>query len=142
LPLAPGDNADGVLQVCGWTTGFPMRTGFGRGYAEHDPWRFESARLVAAGEVDCALWISAYQETAPDWVETIPTIALAGPGWRPRRPPRVMIEVGRPGLDHDAVQHVAAIGGIAAITATKPSGAVPAARVLSDILSALPQSGG
>src|SRR5262249_23282570 len=27
LPLAPGDNAVGVLQVCGWITGFPPRTG-------------------------------------------------------------------------------------------------------------------
>ena len=31
LPLAPGDNAAGVLQVCGGMTGFPMRTGFGSG---------------------------------------------------------------------------------------------------------------
>ena len=31
LPLAAGDNALGVLQACGWMTGFPMRTGFGRG---------------------------------------------------------------------------------------------------------------
>ena len=41
-PLAPGDNAHGVLQACGWMTGFPLRTGFGRGYPEHDPWRFDT----------------------------------------------------------------------------------------------------
>src|SRR5262249_5698792 len=28
LPLGPGDNALGVMEVCGWMTGFPMRTGF------------------------------------------------------------------------------------------------------------------
>ena len=28
LPLAPVDNAMGVLQTCGWTNGFPPRTGF------------------------------------------------------------------------------------------------------------------
>ena len=61
LPLAPGDNAHGVLQACGWMTGFPLRTGFGRGYPEHDPWRFDARRLVDAGEADCALWISAYR---------------------------------------------------------------------------------
>ena len=37
LSLAPGDNALGVLQTCGWMTGFPMRTGFARGHPEHDP---------------------------------------------------------------------------------------------------------
>ena len=29
--------------TAGWMTGFPPRTGFGRGYPEHDPWRFEAA---------------------------------------------------------------------------------------------------
>ena len=28
LPLAPPDNGLGVLEVCGWMTGFPVRTGF------------------------------------------------------------------------------------------------------------------
>ena len=66
-PLAPGDNAVGVLQTCGWMTGFPMRTGFGRGYPEHDPWRFDGDRLVASGEADCVLWISAYRAAQPPW---------------------------------------------------------------------------
>ena len=65
LPLAPGDNAAGVLQVCGWMTGFPMRTGFGRGFPEHDPWTFDAERLVESGEADCAIWISAYRAEAP-----------------------------------------------------------------------------
>ena len=46
LAVPPPDNAAGVLQVCGWMTGLPMRTGFGRGRPEHDPWRFDAARLV------------------------------------------------------------------------------------------------
>ena len=66
LPLAPGDNAAGVMQACGWMTGFPMRTGFGRGYPEHDPWRFDATRLVESGEADCALWISAYRRGGAD----------------------------------------------------------------------------
>ena len=45
LPLLQADNASGVLQVCGWTMGLPMRTGFGRGRPGHDPWRFDAARL-------------------------------------------------------------------------------------------------
>ena len=65
LPLAPADNAMGVLQTCGWMTGFPMRTGFGRGFPEHDPWLFDGQRLVDSGEADCVLWISAYRAAAP-----------------------------------------------------------------------------
>ena len=48
-------------------TGFPMRTAFGRGYPEHDPWRFDATRLVESGEADGALWISAYRATKPQW---------------------------------------------------------------------------
>src|ERR1700740_2033371 len=84
--IAPGDNAVGVLQACGWMTGFPMRTGLGRGYPEHDPWRFDGARMVASGEADCVLWISAYRAAAPPWDDGPPLIVLtsgeAMPGYR------------------------------------------------------------
>ncbi|MBV8837127.1 MAG: tungsten formylmethanofuran dehydrogenase, partial [Alphaproteobacteria bacterium] len=76
LPLAPSDNAAGVQQVAGWLAGLPLRTGFCRGYAEHDPWRFDAVRLVESGEADCALWISAYRTVSPTWTRTVPLIAL------------------------------------------------------------------
>jgi formylmethanofuran dehydrogenase subunit B len=138
LPLEAGDNAPGVLQACGWMTGFPMRTGFGRHYPEHDPWRFEAGRMVEAGEVDCALWISAYRATAPGWTRDIPIIALTGGTAPVRRPARVQIAVGRPGADHDAVEYVAATGTLAAAAALKPSSAATVARVIADIAAALP----
>jgi formylmethanofuran dehydrogenase subunit B len=101
LPLPAGDNAQGVLQACGWLTGFPMRAGFGRHDPEHDPWRFDATRLVDDGEADCALWISAYRTAAPAWKRTIPQIVLsAAPADQ-----HVAIQVGRPVLDHDAVEH-------------------------------------
>ena len=78
-------------------TGFPMRTGFGRGYPEHDPWRFDATRLVESGEADCALWISAYRAAAPDWRRPLPMIALTGADADFRHAPRVHIDVGRPG---------------------------------------------
>ena len=53
-----------------------MRTGFGRGFPQHDPWLFDSRRLTASGETDCVLWISAYRPAAPR--EAPPTIALTG----------------------------------------------------------------
>src|SRR5262249_20468168 len=92
--LAPGDNAIGALQACGWMTGFPMRTGFGRGFPEHDPWRFDGARLAAAHETDCVLWISAYRTAMPEWKASAPTIALTTGDAIPRPRPAVQIEVG------------------------------------------------
>ncbi len=76
LPLGPGMNALGVVQTSGWMTGFPIRTGFGRGYPEHDTWRFDANRMIEAGEADAALWISAYGAEAPQWKRQVPFIAL------------------------------------------------------------------
>jgi len=138
LPLAAGDNAAGILQACGWLTGFPMRTAFGRSRPDHDPWRFDARRLVASGEADCVVWISAYRAATPEWTRDIPMIALTAPGARWRHPARVQIEVGRPGVDHDAVEYLAATGALAPALATKPSEAASVARVISGIAAALP----
>jgi formylmethanofuran dehydrogenase subunit B len=136
LPLAPPDNAGGVLETCGWTTGYPMRTGFGRPQAEHDPWRCDATRLVESGEADCAVWISAYGDAAPPWRRAVPTIALTGA--EGRTPARVRIAVGAPGVDHDAVQHLAATGTLAPAPATKPSDALTVAQAIARIAVALP----
>jgi formylmethanofuran dehydrogenase subunit B len=121
LPLAPADNAVGVLQVCGWMTGFPMRTGFGRSYPDHDPWQYQAARLVGSGEADCVLWISAYRVAAPQWRGDPPTIALAPADAKFPTSPRVHIAVGAPGRDHDGVEYCAMIGTLAVIAATHRS---------------------
>jgi formylmethanofuran dehydrogenase subunit B len=104
LAFGPARNAVGVLQTSGWMTGFPIRTGFGRGYPEHDVWRFDANRLVDSGEADAALWISAYAAAAPSWRRKIPYVALAAPGAAFPSPPKVQIEVGTPGEDHDAIE--------------------------------------
>ncbi len=138
LPLLSGDDAAGVFEVCGWMTGFPMRTGFARGFPEHDPWRFEASRLVESGEADCALWISAYRAAAPDWAGNLPTIVLTGADASFRwRPPRVHIAVGRPGLDHDAVEHFAPTGTLARIQAKQKSQAISVAQAIGQIALAL-----
>jgi formylmethanofuran dehydrogenase subunit B len=133
LPLAPGDNAIGVLQVCGWITGFPPRTGFGRSYPDHDPWQYRAARLVDSGEADCVLWISAYQAAAPEWSSDLPTIALAPADARFQKRPRVHIAVGSPGRDHDGVEHHATIGTLAAVAATHRSKALSVADAIASI---------
>jgi len=137
LPLAGGDNATGVLQVCGWMTGFPMRTGFGRGFPEHDPWRFDVRRLVESGETDCVLWISAYRPVVPNWNREVPTIALAASGSEFGRLPHVRIAVGRPGIDHDGVERIAATGALGCVEARNPTGAMSVAQVVGRIAAAL-----
>ena len=141
LALAAPDNALGVLQACGWMTGFPMRTSFGRGFPEHDAWRFDAARLVESGEADCVLWISAYRAVAPAWERQVPLIALTGQGARFRQPPRVQIDVGRPGADHDAVEHDPATGTLVPVAAKSPSEAISVAALLAQIAAALPSAG-
>lgn len=141
LPLLPADNAFGTLQVCGWMTGVPMRTGFGRGCSHHDPWLFDSRRLAEAGETDCAIWISAYRAEAPPWREAPPTIALTADGAGFRVPPRVHIAVGIPAVDHAAVHHVPSTGTLAALAASQPSQMISVADAISRIAAALPDDG-
>lgn len=138
LPLPSPDNAIGVLQTCGWMTGMPMRTSFGRGFPEHDPWRFDGTRLVESGETDCVVWISAYRAHAPLWRDPPPIIALTGRDAGFRTPPRVHIEVGRPGIDHAAVVHQSLTGTLTAVDATHPSDAISTAEAIERISSALP----
>ncbi len=80
LPLAAGGNATGVMEAAAALCGFPVRVGFARGFAEHDPWRFDARRMIAEGEADAALWLSATDPTVPPWGDAIPTIALTCPG--------------------------------------------------------------
>ncbi len=142
LPLAAADNGAGVLAVCGWMTGFPMRTGFGSGAPTHDPWRFDAERLVRAGEVDCVVWISAFGEPPPDWAADSVSIALCDSAARPARTPKVLIEVGRPGVDHDAVVHSLDTGTLVAVRAhSSSSGELPSvAEALARIAGRLPDA--
>lgn len=135
LPLAPGDNAAAVLQVSGWKTGFPVRTGFSRGFAEHDPWRFDAMRLVDSGEADCAMWIAATGAVAPGWRRDVPLIVLAAEPDAGKA--TVAFAVGRPGIDHDGVAFSAASGTLAPVAATKPTKAPTVADIVTRIAAAL-----
>jgi len=141
LSLAPADNGPGVLQTCGWITGLPMRTAFGRGFPEHDPWRFDGRRLVESGETDCVLWISAYHAAAPQWRTAAPTIALTAADADFDAPPLVHIAVGRPGVDHAAVEHLPLTGTLTATEAVHPSDTISVAGAIARISSALPSIG-
>jgi formylmethanofuran dehydrogenase subunit B len=133
LPLPALDNAAGVLAASGWTTGFPMRTGFGAGAPIHDPWRFDAERLVGSGETDCVVWISSFGATPPAWRSAVNVIALCEPMTQFVKAPNVHISVGRPGVDHDAVMHSSDVGTLVAATASARSGALSVADALERI---------
>lgn len=137
LPLAPTDNGAGVQQVCGWSTGFPVRTSFARGFPEHDPWLFDAERLVESGEVDCVIWISAYGAEPPRWRKPFALIALTGADAVFPEIPAVRIEIGRPGLDHDAVDHYAPMATFASRSASRPSHTPSVAEVIERLIVAL-----
>ena len=141
VPLTPPGNGAGVAQTAAWMTGFPMRTSFARGYPEHDPWRFDAARLAQAGEADAALWISAYQDAAPDWADKVPLVALTGAQTRLSAPPRVRISVGKPGRDHDGVDLSAETATFAPFAASAPSGLPSVAQILTMIDAELAAGG-
>ncbi len=138
LPLPPGDNALGVLQVCGWASALPPRIGFARGFAEHDPWRFDARRLVDSGEADCVVWISAYRPALPPWTRDVPTIALTAEGANFARRPRVHVTVGRPGIDHDAVEYLSAAGALAWTAAPATAATIRVSDALDRMAAAFP----
>ena len=133
LPLGIDSNASGVVQTSGWMTGFPMRTSFGRGYPDHDTWRFDATRMIESGEADAALWISAYGREVPQWKKNIPLVALASPQTAFAREPEVRIEIGCPGIDHDAAEFARETGSIVSRKASHPSQASSVQAVISQI---------
>jgi formylmethanofuran dehydrogenase subunit B len=137
--LAPGRTGWGVTETCGWLTGFPCPVGFGRGVPEHDPWRFDTDRLVESGEADCVVCVSLL---VPSWERSVPLIMI---GYRPSVDParasaRVYIEVGHPGIDHDGLLHSMWTGTIAPAAALRPSDVPSVADVLARLAAALPES--
>jgi formylmethanofuran dehydrogenase subunit B len=99
LPLGGGDNAQGASQTMLWQAGWPGRLSFATGTPEHDPWRFDAERLLAAREVDALVWVAALSPTPPP-ATTVPTVALIAPDVTLATPPAVEIRVGVPALDH------------------------------------------
>ncbi len=99
LPLGGNDNAQGAAQAMLWQAGWPMRVSFAAGAPEHDPWRFDAERLLAAGEIDALLWVAALSPAAPPHTK-VPSIAVVAPDVVLPQAPAVEIRVGIPGLDH------------------------------------------
>ncbi|MDE2578624.1 MAG: formylmethanofuran dehydrogenase [Hyphomicrobiales bacterium] len=137
LLLGPRANGAGVTQAGAWVAGFPPRTGFCSGEAEHDPWRFDARRLIESGEADAALWIDAYGDEPPPWTRKVPLVTLTcgdfGGGL-------VHVRAGRPGVDHDCVEMAIETGVLTPRAASAPSAAPRVDAIIERIMAHLPGS--
>lgn len=132
LSLAQAGRA--ALQVGAWTTGDGPRTGLARFYPEHDPWRFDAARLIAAGEADAGLWVG---PLAPlPWPGRLPAAALLSGAAGGEA--AIVIDVARPGEDAAGTLWDEERGTLAYRPAVRPGTAPTAAAVLAAIEAALP----
>ena len=132
LPLAPGGGAAAAMQAAGWEAGFPLPVGFGRFHPEHDPLRLGADRLIGSGEADAVLWIGTDPgSAAAPHLEDAALIALVPEAEvQAASGAAVAIAIGRPGIDHDAVQWRAELGALAPVVASARSAAPSVAEIL------------
>jgi len=100
LPLAGKEGDQTANQVCGWTTGYPARTRFSRGYPEYDPYLNDTNFLLANDEADALVWVQAFNPKSVPPVSHLPTIIIGRSGMVFEKEPDVFIPVGTPGIDH------------------------------------------
>ena len=100
LPLGGKEGDQTANQVCGWQTGYPVRTRFSRGYPEYDPYLNACDVLIESGEADALLWVSAYNTNRTPPKCGLPTIVLGRCGMTFEQSPDVYIPIGVPGIDH------------------------------------------
>jgi len=137
LPLAGKEGDQTANQVCGWTTGYPARTRFSRGYPEYDPFLNDSNVLLQSGEADAFLWVHAFNAKSIPPVTNLPTIVVGRSGMVFTKEPDVFIPVGTPGIDHAG--HAYRMDNVVAIRLKKlrDSGLPSTADVLNAIEQAL-----
>ncbi|RWK61281.1 tungsten formylmethanofuran dehydrogenase [Mesorhizobium sp.] len=137
LHLPASENGWGSALASTWMTGFPLRTGFARGFPEFDPWRYDVARMIAAGEADLHLRISS-SIVQPQKKQTrknrMALIALAKTQ-EPIAGAAVTIAIGEAGVDHEAVVYSGRTGSLRSIDARAASELPSAATVIRLVAS-------
>jgi len=132
FPLGGKEGDQTANQVCGWTTGYPARVSFARGYPDYDPFLYDTNSLLNNGEADVLVWVQTFNTTPPP-INTLPTIVLGRSGMKFNQEPDVFIPVGTPGIDHSG--HAYRLDNVVAIRLKKlrDSGLPSTAKVLSAI---------
>jgi formylmethanofuran dehydrogenase subunit B len=93
-----------VNAVFAWLSGLPLRTRASPGGLEHEPLRFDAARLIADRAVDALLWIASFgTEPAPPPAD-LPRIVLGHPSLAAavQGPGTIYLPVATPGIGSDA----------------------------------------
>jgi formylmethanofuran dehydrogenase subunit B len=102
LALGGDDGGATVNQTLTWLSGLPLRTGVHRSGLEHEPYRYDTARLLADRAVDVLLWVASFTADLPPPQCDLPTIVLGHPrlaAFCEARPgPTVFIPVSTPGI--------------------------------------------
>ncbi|KNZ30623.1 MAG: formylmethanofuran dehydrogenase [Methylibium sp. NZG] len=83
LPLGGSDGAATVNQVFTWLGGLPLRSRLGPAGLEHEPHRFDAARLLADGAVDALLWVASFGTEPAVPQAAVPRIVLGHPRFAP-----------------------------------------------------------
>ncbi|HWK65107.1 MAG TPA: tungsten formylmethanofuran dehydrogenase [Rhizobiaceae bacterium] len=138
LHLTTSENGWGGALASTWMTGFPLRVGFARGRPEFDPWRFDAERMIATGEADLQLWISAHVGGRPIRKNGTKTIALARTA-RAIPGAAVTIAIGEVGADYPGVVYSARTGGLVSLPERQESDLPPPAGIvhaIADLMSA------
>ncbi|OAI14806.1 formylmethanofuran dehydrogenase subunit B [Methylomonas koyamae] len=137
FPLGGKEGDQTANQVCGWTTGYPARVNFARGYPEYDPFLYDSQAMLANGEADALVWVNAFNTSAKPPITELPTIVVGRSGMVFDKEPDVFIPVGTPGIDHAG--HAYRLDNVVAIRLKKlrDSGLPSTAEVLHAIEQAL-----
>ncbi len=100
LPLGGSEGDMTANQVCAWQSGFPVRTGFGRGSPDYDPRHFSAQRMLQENEADVLLWVSSFNEKRTPPETSVPIVVLGRNGMSFSKEPDVYIPVATPGVDH------------------------------------------
>lgn len=80
-PMRGHGNVTGADNVVAWSTGYPFGVNLGRGYPRFNPGEFTTVDLLARGEADAALIVSAdpaanFPQAAIEHLRRIPTVVL------------------------------------------------------------------
>ncbi|RWK41480.1 tungsten formylmethanofuran dehydrogenase [Mesorhizobium sp.] len=134
LHLPASENGWGSALASTWMTGFPPRTGFARGFPEFDPWRYDVARMIAAGEADLHLTISSSIVQPQKKRNRMALIALAKTQ-QPVAGAAVTIAIGEAGVDHQAVVYSSRTGSLRSLDARAASELPSAATVIRLVAS-------
>ena len=136
FPLGGKEGDQTANQVCGWTTGYPARLNFARGYPEYDPFLYDSQTMLNNGEADALLWVQAFNANAIPPQFDVPTIVVGRSGMTFEKEPEVYIPVGTPGIDHPG--HAYRLDNVVAIRLKKlRDSGLPST---SDVLHAIEQA--